>query len=82
MLDSRLQHLELNGLPTSCNPFAWMIQEEKATLDELKTTSYAAYALKANMDILATSSRLVECFMPCYFQNCFPNKKKISQTEA
>ena len=50
MLDLRLQHLELNGLPTSWNPFAGMSKEEKAVLallDELKTT---CDALKTNMD--------------------------------
>ena len=43
--DSRLQHLELDGLPASWNPFAGMSKEEKAAFDELE----------ASMDTLNTT---------------------------
>ena len=56
MLDSRLQHLELNGLPTSWNPFAGMSKDEKAAFDELKT----------NLDTLtATVTSLKENILTC-----------------
>ena len=53
MLDSRLQHLELNALPTSWNPFAGMSKDEKAAFDELKTNldnlNTTAASLKENI---------------------------------